>query len=148
MLRRQAKHDVGNFVTDREPLTLCPVVGVGADEMLAIVLETISRFVRSEIGLWPDNCSGFPSVDLDSNGKVTGCTFRTNSLALRTARNSSIAIFFLQDSSDTFDQSRVIRSTRTAIGYACRGRELFDGNRCVAERVRTNPGSTSGCSAR
>ncbi len=35
MLGRQSKHDMGDLVTCREPLTLRPVISVGADETLA-----------------------------------------------------------------------------------------------------------------
>ena len=67
---------------------------------------------------------------------MTGCTLLTNSLALRTARNSSIAIFFLQNSSHAFEQLWVIRSACSTKGYTSHGRELLDRDCSIRKRVR------------
>src|SRR6202030_838073 len=67
MLRRKPELDMGNLMTDREPLTLHPVIGIGTDELLAVILETIPRLIRAEISLRPDNRAHFPSIQFNRN---------------------------------------------------------------------------------
>src|SRR5208282_5458784 len=67
MLGGNAEHNVGQLVANRESLTLRPVICIGADETLATALEAISRLLRSEISLRPDNRAYLLGILFDGN---------------------------------------------------------------------------------